>query len=57
MQGTSRMPGVVTVKFPTTSYVYLMDGLNKLPTWTVYPKQLKDCIEKSTHIVRSGYQG
>jgi hypothetical protein len=57
MQGTSRMPGVVPVKFPTTSYVYLMEGLNKLPTWTVYPKQLKDCIEKSTHIVRSSYQG
>ncbi len=50
-------PGVVTVKFPISSYLYLMDGLNKAPSWTVYPTNLRECIEKSTSIIRAGNQG
>ena len=39
VQGNARW-GVVTVKFPVNAYLTLTEGLNKLPSWTVYPSHL-----------------
>ena len=47
----------MTVKFPVNAYLTLTEGLNKLPSWTVYPSHLKECIEKSAAIIRTGTQG
>ena len=39
------------------SYVTLMEGLNKLPVWTVHPKHLQECLEKTTAILQNQYYG
>ena len=41
------------ISFPADSFLQLMEGVNKLPTWTVYPKQLCACIKATAAIVRS----
>ena len=45
------------IKFPMQSYFTLMEGLNKLPVWTVHPQHLQDCLEKITAIMQNQYYG
>lgn len=39
--------------FPAASFARLMEGLNKLPTWTVYPSKLAECIKATTLILQN----
>eukprot|EP00959_Pyramimonas_sp_CCMP1952_P190038 3975718-Pyramimonas_sp.AAC.1 len=39
--------------FPFSDFAMLLDGLNRLPSWTVYPIQLANCLKATTRILAS----
>ena len=38
--------------FPSAAFLQLSEGLNRLPTWTVYPASLAECLQATTEITR-----
>jgi hypothetical protein len=38
--------------FPQAAYIQLTEGLNRLPSWTVYPAALADCLQATVEITR-----
>ena len=38
--------------FPQAAYMQLTEGLNRLPSWTVFPASLADCLAATVEITR-----
>ena len=38
--------------FPQAAYVQLTEGLNRLPSWTVFPASLADCLAATVEIAK-----
>lgn len=40
--------------FPSDKLEHVLAGLNRLPSWVVYPLEVAECLYHAVHVARSG---